>query len=361
MSATEVTPADLAAVKEQVRFYFSDANWHKDRFFRETCGKYDGWMPMATLLTFNRLSKLTVDPQVVLEAVNELSELIEVSEDKQLLRKTKVPEARNEEEVGRRTVRAKVFGKGATLELVRPLFAQFGNVEYVKMPVNKRNGEFIGRLFVEFDTRENAEKAVAASGTLTATGLLSPDPNGAEQPLTIELIEQWHARRPDKAANEGGNKKKRATPEDGSSSSSSSSSKDKDDKSPTPDLIVHYRFESDSTPVDFQYMKQVFQQFGEGPAYVSPTESNAEHEGDVRMKNAADALAAVTQLNENPALVNDRKGTFHILKGDEEKAFWEKYHKQAAESGKNRGGRRGGSRGGSRGGRRGGAPKRQRN
>ena len=67
-------------VKEQLEFYFGDANFRRDKFLnRTTKESSDGFVPIATLLTFNKLKELTTDAAVVVDAVKD-SEVVVVSE-----------------------------------------------------------------------------------------------------------------------------------------------------------------------------------------------------------------------------------------------------------------------------------------
>lgn len=61
------------------QYYFGDFNLMKDKFLKQEIQKDDGWVPLATLLNFNRLAALTKDIDVILSAFKENpSELVEV-------------------------------------------------------------------------------------------------------------------------------------------------------------------------------------------------------------------------------------------------------------------------------------------
>ena len=316
--------SETTEIREQTAFYFSDSNWWRDAFIRRTAEQNGGWVPVDVLLTFRRLKALTTDPEVLLTAIAGHPD-IEISEDRTKLRKTNIATA--QPNFDDRTVRAKELGQGATIDNVRALFVPYGKVNCVRLPTNKKTGKFIGRVFIEFETREGAEKAAAASGQLKVAGALSVKPEGAEEALTVELLEDWYKRRPDKARSSSS--AKRAKP-----SGEAKDGEDGEEKKGgafTPGLIVHYRFEADSAAVDFHYMKGLFAAYGEGPAFVTLTEGNESHEGDVRMKHVEDARAAVAALNENPELANSRKGVFHILADEQEQQFWDTFRQQASD------------------------------
>ena len=63
--------ADKDAVRKQMEFYFSDANFRKDTFLRAAAeADADGYVPISTLLTFNKLKQLTIIPGEIVEAIN---------------------------------------------------------------------------------------------------------------------------------------------------------------------------------------------------------------------------------------------------------------------------------------------------
>lgn len=61
------------------QYYFGDANLSRDKFLKEEIQKDDGWVPVATLLTFNRLKALSNDSSVVVKALEKsTNDLLEV-------------------------------------------------------------------------------------------------------------------------------------------------------------------------------------------------------------------------------------------------------------------------------------------
>lgn len=66
-----------AKIVKQVEFYFSDSNIVKDKFLMEATKKNpEGFVPIETLLTFNRLKTLTTDKQVVANALKKSDKLV---------------------------------------------------------------------------------------------------------------------------------------------------------------------------------------------------------------------------------------------------------------------------------------------
>lgn len=64
---------------KQVEFYFSEFNFPYDRFLRTTAEKNDGWVPISTIATFNRMKKFRPIEKVV--EILRQSKILQVSED----------------------------------------------------------------------------------------------------------------------------------------------------------------------------------------------------------------------------------------------------------------------------------------
>ena len=73
-------------IKQQIEYYFSGLNLKRDKFMREKMAidpegcmvlqiVFNVVMPIATLLTFNRLKQLTTDEAVVVAAIRDSDKL----------------------------------------------------------------------------------------------------------------------------------------------------------------------------------------------------------------------------------------------------------------------------------------------
>ena len=70
----------------QVEYYFGDYNLPKDKFLQEQVKENDGgWVTMETMLNFKRLSNMTKEVDVILEALKG-SELIEIDQENKKIR-----------------------------------------------------------------------------------------------------------------------------------------------------------------------------------------------------------------------------------------------------------------------------------
>lgn len=100
----------------------------------------DGWVPMVTMLKFKRLSELSGDGQVIIQALKKsTSGLMEIDEGAMKVRRTMskpIPRETDEylQEVKQRTVYCKGFPKtGTTLDKLLEFFANYEKVDNVKV------------------------------------------------------------------------------------------------------------------------------------------------------------------------------------------------------------------------------------
>lgn len=139
----------VAAIKKQVEYYFSDSNFRRDKFLQSSVDQ-DGYVKIATLLTFNKLKSLTMESQVVASSI-EASESIELNQDKTAIRrKTPLPEHDDSEE---RTIVLGGFGKTEpTIEQVKDLFK---DVTVTSVRTARVQNSFKGYAYVEFKNKED--------------------------------------------------------------------------------------------------------------------------------------------------------------------------------------------------------------
>ena len=61
----DFTPEEInAKIVRQIEHYFGDYNLPRDKFLKETIKTDDGWVPMETMLNFQRLAALSTDSKV---------------------------------------------------------------------------------------------------------------------------------------------------------------------------------------------------------------------------------------------------------------------------------------------------------
>ncbi|VDP02863.1 unnamed protein product [Heligmosomoides polygyrus] len=140
------------------KYYFGNINLPRDKFLQDTMKVDDGWVPIKTLLTFNRLASITTDVDVISNAVKASgSEIISVSEDGQKIRRnTGNPLPENSLEYWQKIKHCTVY---MTLEIRLPVIC-------------------LGSVFVTYKTRAEAEKAQkddAKFGEIELTKMMQDD------------------------------------------------------------------------------------------------------------------------------------------------------------------------------------------
>jgi hypothetical protein len=178
----------LADIKKQVEFYFSDSAYRRDNFLRTAIsGSADGFCPIKTLLTFNKLKNLTTDAAVVAEAVKD-SQSVSLNDDKTGIKRAEpLPDV---DDSANRTLYAKGFptdDADVTLESVTNLFAPFGKLNYVKLR-RDMSGGLKGSVFVEFSTE--AELQAALDGSIKDGAIVL---SWKDKPLVeVSTYNDWH-------------------------------------------------------------------------------------------------------------------------------------------------------------------------
>lgn len=153
---------------KQVEYYFGDFNLPRDKFLQEKVKVDEGWVPIETLLTFNRLKSLTTEVGVVAEAVNK-SDLMEVSQDGKKVRRSlekPLPESNGDrqQKLDELTVYTKGFPETTTMDDLLQFFSQYGrclNVYMRRIPTSRK---FKGSVFATFASKEEADAFLALEG-----------------------------------------------------------------------------------------------------------------------------------------------------------------------------------------------------
>ncbi|NXG09133.1 LARP7 protein, partial [Sakesphorus luctuosus] len=149
----------LADIAKQVDFWFGDVNLHKDRFLREQIEKSrDGYVDISLLISFNKMKKLTTDGKLIARAVKS-SSVVELDLEGTRIRRRQ-PLGERPKDVDSRTVYVELLPKNVNHSWIERVFGKCGNVVYVSIPRYKSTGDPKGFAFVEFETKEQAEKAI---------------------------------------------------------------------------------------------------------------------------------------------------------------------------------------------------------
>ncbi|XP_009468820.1 PREDICTED: la-related protein 7 [Nipponia nippon] len=149
----------LADIAKQVDFWFGDVNLHKDRFLREQIEKSrDGYVDISLLVSFNKMKKLTTDGKLIARAVKS-SSVVELDLEGTRIRRRQ-PLGEQPKDVDSRTVYVELLPKNVNHSWIERVFGKCGNVVYVSIPRYRTSGDPKGFAFVEFETKEQAEKAI---------------------------------------------------------------------------------------------------------------------------------------------------------------------------------------------------------
>ncbi|XP_034968590.2 la-related protein 7 isoform X2 [Zootoca vivipara] len=149
----------LSDIAKQVDFWFGDVNLHKDRFLREQIEKSrDGYVDISLLVSFNKMKKLTTDRKLIARAVKS-SSVVELDLEGIRIRRRQ-PLGEQPKDVDSRTVYVELLPKNVNHSWIERVFGKCGNVVYISIPRYKTTGDPKGFAFVEFETKEQAEKAI---------------------------------------------------------------------------------------------------------------------------------------------------------------------------------------------------------
>jgi len=361
-----------AKIVRQIEHYFGDYNLPRDKFLKETIKADDGWVPMETMLNFQRLAALSTDSKVIVAALKKGgSGLMEVDEDNQKIRRcptVPLPEWNDarREELMNSTVYVKGFEKTQTsLDDLLTFFGKFSNVLNVtkrlyedrKDPERKKH--FKGSVFVVFKDRESAQNF------MDLESLKSPDEKE-------ELIRKWQKDYLDEKDKEFEDKKKQRREEKQSNKKAKEFAKSGDttesangdeatEKFELPlGALLHLEGFAENGDTKREDIKEKlvedFEMDAASVAFVYYNKGETDAKLRFQEENAAKKLAEVMKekLGDKKFLVKDTEIKFKVLEGEEESNFLEQCKKDIRErkfQGKKSHKRRGGF-GGGRGGKR---------
>lgn len=376
---------DLAAIRRQLEYYFSDSNLPRDKFLRaKTEENEQGFVDVSVLLTFKRLQALGATPTSVAAAVTD-STLLALSDDLARIRRTTSLPAVSLFDT--RAVYAKGWPARSQLPPIDDLVAMFSPSGKV-LSVRTRRFEdqldkkkyFKGSIFVEMESAEAAERVVAEQYEIEV-----PDESGTlvRKPLILKLMDDY---RKDKKEEERvrlarvrsrGQKRKRddrddvngdkgdgTAPKDESAEVKADVNSKPDrtsrqdnskDRQVVPGLILN--FEGFGPDVTREDIREAFETHGE-VAWVDFQRGNSE--GCIRFARPGDATAAQKAMEESKMQFGGKLPTFSVLEGEAEEAYWkemwdkkdamaEHARKRRRENGRGPGGRGFGRRGRGRG------------
>lgn len=158
---TSESSSVLSSIVQQVNFYFSDANYARDKFLREQASKNDErWILLSTITSFQRLKALGQDFEVIKKALSEASDVsFELSENGEMIRRRDM-----EGEVAdvlSKSAYVKGFPADSSLDDLLKFFAPSKAVA-VRMRRFPKSKDFKGSVFVEFSAEEACKEYLKA-------------------------------------------------------------------------------------------------------------------------------------------------------------------------------------------------------
>ncbi|XP_028991864.1 lupus La protein [Betta splendens] len=167
----EMSPIEMK-VARQIEYYFGDHNLPRDKFLKEQLQLDDGWVPLETMLKFNRLKSLTTESSIIVASLQKSKTgLLELSEDKTKVRRSlnkPLPEVNDEykDALKHKSVYIKGFPLNITLDEILEWLNDKGAIENIQMRRNLQR-QFKGSVFICFDTEESSKKFLERSDIKT--------------------------------------------------------------------------------------------------------------------------------------------------------------------------------------------------
>ena len=219
------------SILQQVEFYFSESNLLNDRFLFTTQNANDGWVPIQTISQFERMKKYR-PIEVIVEALRKSPELLEVSENGEMVRrKIALPKNYNEIQlnINKRSIFVEKLPETATLDDLLKFFRSIAPTNQVRMKKN-REKKFTGSCIVEFKDAKDAEKILA---DITENKLKYGEGDAAVELDVISKTSYDESKAQkfgERRGNKGNKNKKRGRKEDSKDEESKESAEAKDSK-----------------------------------------------------------------------------------------------------------------------------------
>jgi hypothetical protein len=116
--AKKAKTPDLAAIKKQIEYYFSDQNLKGDKFFHEKISADpDGWLEMKLIQSCNKIKAFGVPDDVLLESLKESNLETKCVEGANFVRRTTPPPALDEKLAASKRVKPDDAQKKATAHI----------------------------------------------------------------------------------------------------------------------------------------------------------------------------------------------------------------------------------------------------
>ncbi|KAI2808749.1 hypothetical protein RDWZM_005954 [Blomia tropicalis] len=170
-------------IREQISYYFSDANLRYDKYLKKlinvigfddpTDGQLSGTtcISLSLFLNFNKIAKLTTKEQDLVDAFIEVPPPHTINNIRLIFNETERTIGRldpfpapnnNKEDVNARTIYVEGFDvqDSNCFQTLKELFEKFGLVLSVRTPRFNHNQRLMGFAFIEFNDKQSAERAL---------------------------------------------------------------------------------------------------------------------------------------------------------------------------------------------------------
>uniref|UniRef100_A0ABL0DNP6 Uncharacterized protein n=1 Tax=Rhodnius prolixus TaxID=13249 RepID=A0ABL0DNP6_RHOPR len=319
----------------QVEYYFGDFNLVKDKFLQEQIKEDDGWVSLATLLTFNRLANLSKDSKEIVEALEKsTSGLLEIHDSKEKIRRCPqmpLPEMNEERRklLMERTVYCKGFPLDSKLNDLLEFFYQYGEIENVAMRSwhDKAANEwkFKGSVFVIFKTEAEAEKFLQVESVKYKDEELLK--KWQKDYIEKKRKERLESRMKHGKKSKGQDSKKDGNIEEekGIDQDNEEAKADEEEKEENNGFATGTIIELtglDST-VKWDNIKDRIEEMGLSVAFIDNISSEVAF---VRLSNkdAASELAKLVAADDNKLKIGDKELKVRVVEGEEENTYLEK-------------------------------------
>jgi lupus La protein len=298
-----------AKILKQVEFYFSDSNLPRDKFLKGLVDKDpEGWVEIATIASFARMKSLSTDNEVVVNAIKSSPSLLQVSEDGTKVKRTAPLPESNSEKQTENSCYSKGFKEDTTLDSIEEFFnshlKEGEKLNAVRMRRLPKDKKFKGSVFLEFSSKDTAERV--AGLTLTFTG--------QEEPLVMMTKTAYVAQK--KAERDANNSKKRKHDD------TEDSKEEVKEREIVSGLIFHI------SGLNEEASRETLKECFEGiDCKVSFVEYNrGKPDGYIRIHETSGVKGseAMAELDKKAPEICGVKPTIKLLEGEEETQYWTK-------------------------------------
>lgn len=315
------SPTDKASrVRQQIEFYFGDANLRKDKFLKTKIAEdTNGYVPITVLLTFNRLKALEVSVEEIAKAL-ETSTSLEINNERTAVRRAQ-PLSLDHTDAAHmsRTVYMKgPFPAESTLDVMEQFIHSFHGPSPARITMRRAHSTghpFKGSIFVEYfndnDAKVVLEKATKGEITLNGTTF-----------ERIESMTDYVARKRTERAARSNDKEGKGN-EASSSSSANAVPTKVFEKRITPNVIV--RISNLGTDASMEKLTTYLTTLGSLQfCELDPATNTA----SLRWKEADEAANCATAIKAGGDAVveatSSSSASAEVLQGDDEQNYWEK-------------------------------------